>query len=100
MHRTCCLTPSIATSRFDVLVAGAGPLRLVSTGGGFTSPIPLPIHATLRLTPGAWSPNGKVLAWRARPHAGRHPDRKRQLLAAGGFRGVGPPTPFTGFSRR
>jgi WD40 repeat protein len=63
LHRTCCLTPSTATSRFAVLVAGAGRLRLVSTGGGFTSPIPLPTgHTTLRLTPGAWSPNGKVLA--------------------------------------
>jgi WD40-like Beta Propeller Repeat len=61
--RTCCLTPSTGTSRFAVLVAGAGPRRLVSSGGGFTSPIPLPIgDPTLRLTPGAWSPNGKVLA--------------------------------------
>ena len=61
--RTCCLTPSTATSRFAVLVAGAGPPRLVSIGGGFTSPIPLPTgHTTLRLTPDAWSPNGKVLA--------------------------------------
>ncbi len=60
---TCCLTPSTASSRFAVLVAGARRLRLVSTGGGFTSPIPLPTgHTTLRLTPGAWSPNGKVLA--------------------------------------
>ena len=41
----------------------AGPLLLVSTGGGFTSSIPLPTrHTTLRLTPGAWSPNGKLLA--------------------------------------
>jgi tricorn protease-like protein len=61
--RTCCLTPSTGTSRFAVLVAGAGPRRLVSSGGGFTSPIPLPTgDPTLRLTPGAWSPNGKVLA--------------------------------------
>jgi Tol biopolymer transport system component len=63
LQRTCCLTQSTTTRRFAVLVAGPGPLRLVSTGGGFTSNIPLPNrHTTLRLTPGAWSPNGKVLA--------------------------------------
>jgi hypothetical protein len=63
LQHTCCLTPSTATGRFAVLVAGAGPLRLMSTGGGFTYPIPLPTgHTTLRLTPGAWTPNGKVLA--------------------------------------
>jgi hypothetical protein len=63
LHRTCCLTPSTTTSRFAVLVAGAGPLQLVSTGGGFTSPIPLPTgDTTLRLTPGTWSSNGKLLA--------------------------------------
>ena len=63
LQHTCCLTPSTTTGRFAVLVAGAGPLRLMSTGGGFTYPIPLPTgHPTLRLTPGAWSPNGKLLA--------------------------------------
>jgi Tol biopolymer transport system component len=63
LQRTCCLTQSTTTRRFAMLVAGPGPLRLVSTGGGFTSDIPLPTrHTTLRLNPGAWSPNGKVLA--------------------------------------
>ncbi|HWH64498.1 MAG TPA: hypothetical protein VNS99_00295 [Gaiellales bacterium] len=63
LQHTCCLTPSTTTGRFAVLVAGAGPPRLMSTGGGFTYPIPLPTgHPTLRLTPGAWSPNGKLLA--------------------------------------
>src|SRR6478752_2120287 len=56
LQHTCCLTQSTASGRFAVLVAGAGPLRLMSTGGGFTYPIPLPTgHTTLRLTPGAWS---------------------------------------------
>jgi Tol biopolymer transport system component len=62
LDRTCCLTASTATSRFAVLVAGAGRPRLMSTGGGFTYPIPLPSRQMLRLTPGAWSPNGQALA--------------------------------------
>lgn len=63
LQHACCLTPATATSRFAVRVAVAGRLLLVSTGSGFTSSIPLPTrHTTLRLTPGAWSPNGKVLA--------------------------------------
>jgi len=63
LQHTCCLTQSTAARRFAVLVVGPGPLRLVTTGGGFTSSMPLPNRdATLRLTPGAWSPDGKVLA--------------------------------------
>lgn len=63
LQHACCLTPATATSRFAVRVAVAGRLLLVSTGSGFTSSIPLPTrHTTLRLSPGAWSPNGRVLA--------------------------------------
>jgi len=63
LQHASCLTPATATSRFAVRVSVAGRLLLVSTGSGFTSSIPLPTrHTTLRLTPGAWSPNGKVLA--------------------------------------
>ena len=85
LDHTCCLTPSTTTRRFAVLVAGAGRLRLVSTGGGFTSSIPLPTrHPTLRLTPGAWSPNGKALAMAGVDPARSAPDGVYAMSVSGG----------------
>ncbi len=60
---TCCLTASGATRRFVVAMAASKQPRLVSIGHHVTSPIQMPTGpATLRLTPGAWSPDGRSLA--------------------------------------